>query len=127
MIELAVFCLSMNIYWESRDQTLAGQVAVAQVTMNRVASPRYPNNVCGVVHQLKQFSWQWDGNSDVPRERVAWARAQMVAEGVLSGSVHNNLDGVLHYHAIYTKPYWIKSMQLVAQIGDHVFYTSHGT
>ncbi len=124
MIELALMCLSMNVYWEARDQSLAGQVAVAQVTMNRVASPEYPNDVCSVVHQLKQFSWYWDGKSDVPREEEAWHRAQMVAAGVLAGSGHVELEGVLNYHAVYVSPYWSKEMQLIAQIGDHIFYDS---
>ncbi len=95
MIELAVMCLAMNVYWESRDQSIAGQVAVAQVTMNRVESPNFPNDVCSVVHQHKQFSWYWDGKSDVPREEDAWMRAQMVAKGVLAGSGHVGLEGVL--------------------------------
>ncbi len=122
MIELAVMCLAMNVYWEARDQSIAGQVAVAQVTMNRVHSPDYPDDVCSVVHQLKQFSWYWDGKSDVPREEESWRRAQWVAKGVLAGSGHSNLEGVLHYHAIYVQPYWSRGMQLVAQIGDHRFY-----
>lgn len=124
MIELVVMCLAMNVFWESRDQPIAGQVAVAQITMNRVASPDYPDDVCGVVHQLKQFSWYWDGKSDVPQEEEAWNRAQMVARGVLAGSGHADLMDVniTHYHAVYVKPYWTKGMQLVAKIDDHIFY-----
>lgn len=124
MIELVVMCLAMNVYWEARDQSLAGQVAVAQITMNRVENISYPDDVCGVVHQLNQFSWQWDGKSDVPQEAAAWQRAQMVARGVLGGSGHADLwdVNITHYHAAYVKPYWINSMQLVAQIDDHIFY-----
>lgn len=122
MIELAVFCLAQNIYWESRGQSIAGQVAVAQVTMNRVASPDYPNDVCSVVHELKQFSWYWDGKSDVPREEKAWMRAQMVAKGVLAGSGHADLEGVTHYHALSVRPYWIKTMTFITRIEDHIFY-----
>jgi len=122
MIDIAIMCLAMNVYWEARDQTIAGQVAVAQVTMNRVASPRYPDTVCGVVNQHKQFSWYWDGVSDVPLHEEAWQRAQMVAQGVYAGSGHSDLGNVLHYHALYAKPYWAKGMQLVARIDDHVFY-----
>ena len=124
MIELALMCLSMNIFFEARDQSLAGQVAVAQITMNRVESPHYPNTVCGVVNQYKQFSWYWDGKSDVPKEAVAWNRAQMVASGVLAGSGHADLwdVNITHYHALTVQPYWINSMQLIAQIDDHKFY-----
>jgi len=124
MIELVLMCLSMNVYWEARDQSIAGQVAVAQVTMNRVASPDYPNDVCGVVYQHKQFSWFWDGKSDVPQEEEAWKRAQMVAGGVLAGSGHRDLMDVeiTNYHAVYVMPYWADTMQLIATIGDHKFY-----
>ena len=123
-ISLELMCAAMNVYWEARNQPIAGQVAVAQITMNRVASPNYPNDVCGVVHQLSQFSWQWDGKSDVPREEEAWARAQMVARGVLAGSGHDYLMDVniTHYHAAYVRPYWASSMKLVAKIGDHLIY-----
>jgi spore germination cell wall hydrolase CwlJ-like protein len=125
VIDIAIACLAMNVYFEARDQSIAGQVAVAQVTMNRVASPDYPNDVCSVVQQHKQFSWFWDGKSDVPQESMAWKRAQMVAEGVMNGSGHAELMDVniTHYHAAYVSPYWSKKMQLVAQIGDHIFYT----
>lgn len=126
MIELAMMCLSMNIFFESRNQSLAGQVAVAQVTMNRVASPYYPDTVCGVVNEYKQFSWYWDGKSDVPQEEAAWDRAQMVARGVLAGSGHAYLwdVNITHYHAFTVQPYWTKRMQLVAHIDDHIFYLS---
>jgi spore germination cell wall hydrolase CwlJ-like protein len=126
MIELAVMCLSMNIYFEARGEPIAGQVAVAQVTMNRVASPKYPDTVCEVVYQHKQFSWYWDGKSDIPLNEKAWERAQMVAKGVLAGSGHSDLMGanITHYHAARIRPYWAPTMQLVAQIDDHIFYTN---
>jgi len=130
MIDLIVMCLAMNVYFEARDQPLAGQVAVAQITMNRVASPHFPNDVCSVVYEYKQFSWFWDGKSDVPREEKAWKRAQMVAEGVLGGSGHSELmdSNITHYHALTVQPYWSHTMTLVAEIQDHVFYedTSKG-
>ena len=126
VIDLVVMCLALNVYHESRDQSLAGQIAVAQVTMNRVASPKYPDTVCGVVYQYKQFSWYWDGMSDVPLESKAWERAQMVAMGVLAGSGHSELVDVTitNYHAVTVQPYWAPTMTLVAQIEDHKFYTN---
>ncbi len=127
MIDLVLMCLAMNVFWEARDQPIAGQVAVAQVTISRVYDPKYPDNVCGVVHQLKQFSWYWDGKSDVPREAKAWETAQMVAKGVLAGSGHMELWGVTHYHALSVKPYWVPSMRLVTVIDDHVFYVEEST
>lgn len=124
MIEIAVACLAMNVYFEARDQNIAGQVAVAQVTMNRVAHPDYPDDVCSVVQQHKQFSWFWDGKSDVPQESDAWETAQIVAQAVMAGSGHVELmdPNITHYHAVYVSPYWSESMQLVAQIDDHIFY-----
>jgi hypothetical protein len=115
-------CLGLNIYWEARDQNVAGQLAVAQVTMNRVNDPRYPDDVCEVVYDHKQFSWYWDGKSDTPKEKKAWEKAMMVASAALHGSGHAELQGVTHYHAVYSQPYWKNYMTMVAMIGDHVFY-----
>lgn len=122
LASLALVCLTMNVYWEARNQDIAGQLAVAQVTMNRVKSEYYPNSVCEVVHQHKQFSWYWDGKSDIPKEEKAWETAMMVASAAMDGSGHAELENVTHYHAVYVKPYWKDSMARVAQIGDHVFY-----
>jgi len=119
---LALVCLTMNVYWEARNQDIAGQLAVAQVTMNRVNSEAYPNSVCEVVHEHKQFSWYWDGKSDIPKEEKAWEIATLVASAALDGSGHSDLGDVLHYHAVYAKPYWKDYMTKVAEIGDHVFY-----
>lgn len=120
--ELALMCLSLNVYWEARNQPLAGQLAVAQVTMNRVHDPRWPDNVCDVVYDHKQFSWYWDGKSDLPQEEKAWETAMLVASAAMSGSGHKELMGVTHYHAVYSQPYWKDYMTKVAVIGDHVFY-----
>jgi hypothetical protein len=115
-------CLGLNIYWEARNQDVAGQLAVAQVTMNRVDDPRYPDDVCEVVYDHKQFSWYWDGKSDTPKENKAWQRAMVVASAALHGSGHAELQGVTHYHAAYIQPYWKNYMTKVTMIGDHVFY-----
>jgi hypothetical protein len=115
-------CLGLNIYFEARNQNVAGQLAVAQVTMNRVNDPRYPDDICEVVYDHKQFSWYWDGKSDTPKEKKAWEKAMMVASAALDGSGHTELQGVTHYHAVYTQPYWKNYMTMVTMIGDHVFY-----
>ncbi len=114
--------MSQTIYWESRNQSIAGQVAVAQVTLNRVIDERYPNNICDVVYQYKQFSWYWDGKPDTPYNEQAWEQAQFVADAVISGSGHIELRGVTHYHSILIQPYWLDEMEFVAQIDDHIFY-----
>lgn len=124
LTSLALVCLTMNVYWEARNQDIAGQLAVAQVTMNRVHSSEYPNSVCEVVHQHKQFSWYWDGKSDVPKEEKAWETAMIVADAAMHGSGHAELQGVTHYHAVYSQPYWKDYMTKVAEIGDHIFYVN---
>jgi spore germination cell wall hydrolase CwlJ-like protein len=118
----ALKCLALNIYWEARNQSVAGQLAVAQVTLNRVLDRRYSDDVCDVVYQHKQFSWYWDGKSDVPIENKAWERALLIASAALDGSGHVALQGVTHYHAVYSKPYWKDSMVRVTTIDDHIFY-----
>lgn len=115
-------CLAINIYWEARNQNVSGQLAVAQVTMNRVNDSRYPDNVCEVVYDYKQFSWYWDGKPDRPKNKKAWEKAMMVASAVLDGSGHTELQGVTHYHAVYIQPYWQSHMTMITMIGDHVFY-----
>lgn len=119
---LALVCLTMNVYWEARNQDIAGQLAVAQVTMNRVRDPRWPNSVCEVVYEHKQFSWYWDGKSDMPENEKAWETAMFVASAAMDGSGHADLENVTHYHAVYSQPYWKDYMTKVAVIGDHVFY-----
>jgi spore germination cell wall hydrolase CwlJ-like protein len=118
----ALHCLTMNIYWEARNQEIAGQLAVAQVTLNRVRDSRYPNDICEVVYDHKQFSWYWDGKSDTPNEPHAWETALMIASAAMDGSGHAELQGVTHYHAVYIQPYWKDYMTMVAMIGDHIFY-----
>ena len=115
-------CLALNIYWEARNQSVAGQLAVAQVTLNRVRDQRYGNSICDVVYQHKQFSWYWDGKSDVPMENRAWERAFLIASAALNGSGHVQLQGVTHYHAVYSKPFWKDYMVKVTKIDDHIFY-----
>lgn len=115
-------CLALNIYWEARNQSVAGQLAVAQVTLNRFYDRRHPNDVCEVVYDHKQFSWYWDGKPDAPKDKRAWERAIMIASAAMDGSGHTELQGVTHYHAVYSKPYWKDYMTKVSVIGDHVFY-----
>lgn len=81
---LAATCLALNVYFESRSEaSVLSQFAVAQVTMNRVMSDKYPNSICDVVWQKGQFSWTHDGKSDKPYEKQAWDRAQWVAKVTL--------------------------------------------
>ena len=126
-------CLALNVYFEARGEMAEGQLAVAMVTMNRVKSRHYPDSVCGVVWQRKQFSWTHDGKSDRPTDRQAWTLAQKIARfayqryGTLSDTTRNALDltkGALHYYAPHlTLPYWAKAHTVTREIGRHIFMT----
>ena len=124
-------CLALNIYFEARGEAAAGQLAVALVTMNRMKSRYYPNTVCGVVWQKRQFSWTHDGKSDRPTDKRAWALATKIARFAyqrfekLSARTRNALDltkGALHYYAPkLADPYWAKIHTVTRAIGGHIF------
>ena len=129
MLNSVLFCLAMNVYHEARSDPMIGQYAVAHVVMNRVASQRYPDEVCAVVkdgyHKGKhrcQFSWYCDGKSDKPTDARAWALATLVAYDVLNGTVTDVTDGATHYHATYVNPYWASHYKQTGKYGLHVFY-----
>ncbi len=128
-----MICVALNVYWEARDQSVAGQVAVAQVVLNRVEDPNYPDHACdviadgGEVLNRCQFSWYCDGKADIPPADRAWIQAVLIASAVYSGSGHADMKGVTHYHAIYVKPYWSNLMRTVMRIEDHVFYMEEST
>jgi spore germination cell wall hydrolase CwlJ-like protein len=124
-------CLALNVYFEARGEPLAGQYAVAEVTMNRVASPLYPHTVCGVVYQrnwdplrrryVGAFSWTELRLRGSPRGEE-WIRAVKVARETYRGEHPPTVHGALFYHSIYIKPSWARNKKPVATIGDHVFY-----
>lgn len=123
------YCLQQNIYFEARNQSSIGKSAVAWVTLNRVEDSRYPDTICDVVWQRKQFSWTHDGKSDEPSKNVveqrAWKKAGKIAETVLfewvSGKESPIGDAVM-FHADYVDPYWTDAYTEVAQIDNHIFY-----
>lgn len=133
-------CLAKNMYFEARGEGEKGQNAVAFVTINRVRSNRYPNNVCDVVYQARtdsrgrplrnqcQFSWYCDGKVDTVTERV-YNKILLRAEYIYVNYYLNNMmedttDGATHYHSDKVDPYWSrhKNYQYVASIGQHLFY-----
>ena len=124
-------CMASNIYFEASTQSRIGKIAVAQVTMNRVRSPRFPNSVCKVVYQgpknpknsrLCQFSWYCDGKPDVVRNKRVWRECVYVAKHVILGGVPDITLQSTHYHANYVNPWWAKKMKLTMRLGDHIFY-----
>jgi spore germination cell wall hydrolase CwlJ-like protein len=114
-------CLARNVYYEARGESLLGQYAVAEVTMNRRASRFYPKTVCEVVFQREAFSWTSLRDIEEP-EGPAWQRAVRVAEDVYYQRRPATMKGVTHYHATYVQPDWSKERRQVARIGKHVFY-----
>jgi N-acetylmuramoyl-L-alanine amidase len=116
-----VACLARNVYFEARGEPLAGQYAVAEVTMNRKASARYPRTVCEVVYQKSAFSWTDLGQLPEPRGEE-WKLAWKVAEAAYYGKDAPRLQGALFYHATYVFPEWAKDKRPVARIGKHIFY-----
>lgn len=124
-------CLALNVYHEARGEPLAGQYAVAEVTLNRKASKIFPRTVCEVVYQK---SWDpirgryvgafsWTELEPLPEPRgAAWQTARRVAEDAYYGRQPLAVRGAMFYHATYIRPDWARERQRVAQIGRHVFY-----
>ncbi len=108
---------------------MRGQIAVAQVVINRVFSGFYPEDVCGVVYQNAhrhlscQFTFACDGIPDVVTEPDHWARAKRIAREALDGKLWvKEVAKATHYHASYVYPYWVRSMRKLSRIGLHSFY-----
>ena len=123
-------CLTRNIYWEAASEPFGGKVAVAQVTLNRMQSGKFPDSVCGVVHQKNvfyekvvcQFSWYCENNHKVkPVHKPLWRESEEVAKKVLlEGFRLPGLKNALYYHADYVNPGW--QLPKIDQIGRHIFY-----
>lgn len=122
-------CLADAIYFEARGESARGQMAVAQVVMNRVFSGYYPNNVCGVVYQNAnrhlacQFTFACDGIPDRVNEPAAWERAKRIAHDTLDGKLWlPDVGKATHYHAYWVRPWWVHEMRKLDRIGVHTFY-----
>ncbi len=128
----ALQCLATAIYYEAASESLDGQRAVAQVVLNRVAHPSYPNSVCGVVYQGSerktgcQFSFTCDGSLRRVPSATGMARARMIAGEALAGSVFAPVGLATHYHTIWIYPYWAPSLAHIGTIGAHRFYKWRG-
>jgi spore germination cell wall hydrolase CwlJ-like protein len=122
-------CLANAVYFESRSEPVRGQIAVAQVVMNRVFSGYYPGDVCGVVYQNAhrhlacQFTFACDGIPDLVTDPESWTRAQRIARETLDGKLWlPEIAKATHYHASYVHPYWVRAMRKNSKIGLHHFY-----
>ena len=124
----ALRCLSQAIYYEAAREPLAGQRAVAQVVLNRVRHPAYPNSVCGVVFQGSarstgcQFSFTCDGSLTWAPEPWLWRQVEAVAAEALEGFVETGVGSATHYHADYVAPYWAPTLVKMTKVGAHIFY-----
>lgn len=122
-----LICLSRNVYHEARGEPYTGQIAVAYLTLNRVASPRFPDDVCDVVTEDRgakswdcQFSWWCDGKNDTPFDQNAFAMAIKVSIGALTGEMQNPVPGATHYYAYnLVTPNWSYAMAETNVIGGH--------
>ncbi|MGV8855134.1 MAG: cell wall hydrolase [Devosia sp.] len=128
-------CLAQAIYHEARGESATGQLAVANVIVNRARSSRFPSTLCGVVYQNAekgyhrcQFTFACDGQSDAPGERSAWARSAALAQTVYAEFATGEAVGAvprsaLYYHTTSVRPNWANTYNAVAQIGSHIFYS----
>ncbi len=126
-------CLATAIYFEARGEPEEGQLAVAQVVLNRVKNPAYPNTICGVVYQNKskrnrcQFSFACDGRADRISDKAAWTRAEELAKKSVeqqSATFIEEVGSATHYHATYVRPRWAGRMTKTDKIGHHIFYNT---
>ena len=133
--EEEIQCLATNIYFESRNQSNLGKLAVGLVTLNRVDAKRWPNTICGVVKQAKtwggiiirnkcQFSWYCDGLSDKIRDKGAYvdARKNAIDAILWHNAGHDFVGGATHYHTTKVNPYWNVNLSYISTIDDHIFY-----
>ena len=125
---LAIDCLTAAVYYEAASEDMTGQRAVAQVVLNRVRHPAFPNSVCGVVFQGSeritgcQFSFTCDGSMARRPSNTGWARAQAVAAMALAGYVEPSVGLATHYHTVWVVPYWSSSLTKLRTLGTHIFY-----
>ena len=150
-IDKSVECLALNMYYEARNQGIAGLVAVTAVVLNRVGDSRFPNTICGVVYQgptreswktrkIKtlppeerkyypvksrcQFSWYCDGKSDIPKDKTTYNKFLSLAEVIINNNIPflDITDGATFYHADHISPAWAKTKIRTIEIEDHIFY-----
>lgn len=125
-------CLAQAIWYEAASESEAGQRAVAQVVLNRVKHPSWPNSVCGVVYQGAnrstgcQFTFTCDGSLRRNASGRSWDQAKAIADQALSGSVYEPIGYATHYHTLWVNPYWASRLDHVGTIGAHRFYRNRG-
>jgi len=125
-------CLATAVYYEAAGEGWRGELGVAQVVLNRVRHPAYPKSICGVVYQGAnlptgcQFTFTCDGRLAHPPAPAGWKQALAVADAALSGTVEPRVGMSTHYHTRAVVPYWASSLDKLAVMGNHIFYTFAG-
>ena len=115
----------MNIYHEARGEPIQGQIAVGNVVINRIDHPNYPNTVCDVVYERKQFSWYSDGKSDTVHNMLAFKEAAEISLMLLAGYINDNTDGATHYYNPYkVTPKWASVYDYQIQYANHIFLSN---
>ena len=115
-------CLVLNAYFESRGQGVKGMQAVTWVVLNRTNHPSYPSTPCAVIYAPFQFEWTKNGKTPQIKEKEAYAKAERVVEGVLSGKLKDNTNSSTHFHSTRIKPVWANRLSYTTTIGSHCFY-----
>jgi spore germination cell wall hydrolase CwlJ-like protein len=127
----ALRCMTQAIYYEAANEPETGKRAVAQVVLNRLRHPAYPNSVCGVVYEganarVCQFSFTCDGSLLRPPMARQWQESRRVAQSALAGGVLSDVGSATHYHADYVVPRWAFTLGKLEKIGTHIFYRFPG-
>lgn len=117
-------CLARNIFYEAGVEDIAGKIAVAQVTLNRLKTGKWGDDICSVVYARAQFSWTLDKKKRWAQPKgELWDQSVKVAqEFVFEGKRINSLKASIYYHTDYVKPQWIKDVVKIRQVGQHIFY-----
>lgn len=113
-------CLAVGVYYESKGEPLAGQLAVAEVILNRSTSGRFPRSVCSVITQRGQFSFVRGGQLPRPPANAQWRKALAVAQVAQKDLWDSPAANALYFHARYVSPGWKRAR--VGTIGNHIFY-----
>lgn len=119
-LDRQLHCLATAVYFEAKGEPLDGQLAVAQVILNRVEKGRFGQDICAVVKAPRQFSFVRSGQLPAPRNSAQWATAQAIAVIAAAEGWRDVVGEATHFHAVYVNPRW--RLQRVAQIGNHIFY-----
>lgn len=121
-------CMAEALYFEARGESMAGQLAVAEVIYNRVKSPRFPNSVCGVINQgaerrfACQFTYNCDGKPETIHNRKVYEKLRKISYLVLKGKITDITKGATFYHNTTVNPKWARVFKRTRIIGPHYFY-----